>query len=268
MFELNPAQSAHTFEHRATRFPTLFSQPYIDVTGALLTHKHEGRSVKRNAGYRLAYLGAPKNSVPWDNLFRARKGEVPHPSSASLMALLDHNEEDTLAAVMHSFTSAADTPKDWRYYMVKYPVMRRGNSGSHVIGPGAGYSMARLNGDFCDNRSNHYDSYLLALAEQAQLQLGQIGNDKWPRCFTGDGTGKRHLELKRSGIKIQCVNTGWEFSHIPEDAVQRQAFESVVQRHRGYQNLLYAVPQTDGIDTEDRIELGAQLLQELIAAGM
>ena len=268
VFELNPAQSAHTFEHRATRFPTLFSQPYIDVTGALLTHKHEGRSVKRNAGYRLAYLGAPKNSVPWDNLFRARKGEVPHPSSASLMALLDHNEEDTLAAVMHSFTSAADTPKDWRYYMVKYPVMRRGNSGSHVIGPGAGYSMARLNGYFCDNRSNHYDSYLLALAEQAQLQLGQIGNDKWPRCFTGDGTGKRHLELKRSGIKIQCVNTGWEFSHIPEDAVQRQAFESVVQRHRGYQNLLYAVPQTDGIDTEDRIELGAQLLQELIAAGM
>ena len=64
------------------------------------------------------------------------------------------------------------------------------------------------------------------------------------------------------------MDAGWEFSNIPEDAVQQQAFNGVVQSHPRYQNLLYAIPQHNGIDTEDRIELGAQLLRDLIAVGM
>lgn len=266
VFDLSPTQSASSFERRAAQFPLLFAQPYSDVAGALLALGHAGRSAKRNAGYRLAYLGAPEKSEPWDNLFRARRGEAPHPSSPALMALLDR--QDTLAAVMHEFTSNPATPKDWRYYMVQYPVMRSGDSGSHVIGPGEGYAIAMLKGDFCDNRSYHCDSYLLALAETANLAAHQIGNDKWPRCFTSDGTGKRYLELKRSGIKLVCVEAGWEYSHLPEDAAQRQAFDAVVQGLPRYQNALYAVPQSHGRDIEDRIELGAQLLRRLLAAGL
>ena len=41
-----------------------------------------------------------------------------------------------------------------------------------------------------------------------------------------------------------------------------------MQKHPRYQNGLYAVPQSKGCDTEDRIALGAQLLQELVAAGL
>ena len=267
VFDLNPTQDAGIFERRAARFPDLFAQPYSDVAGALLACGHDGRSVTRNAGYRLTYLGAPKNSEPWRDLFRARKGEEnPHPSSTALMALLDSG--DAPPAVMDRFVNDPTTQKDWRYYMVKYLVMRSGDSGRYIIGPGAGYAMGMLKGDYCDNRTYHCDSYLLALVEKAGMADDQIGNDKWPRCFTGDGTGPRYLELQRSGIKVRCVDAGWEFSHLPTDPAQRRAFDAVMQDQPGDQNLLCAVPQVNGIDTEDRIQLGAQLLQELVAEGL
>lgn len=69
--------------------------------------------------------------------------------------------------------------------------MRTGDSGNHVIGPGAGYALVLLKGDYCDYRSYHYDSYLLALAQAAGMTRDQISNEKWPRCFTGDGTSER-----------------------------------------------------------------------------
>ena len=267
VFDLNPKQDAGIFEGRAAQFPALFAQPYSQVAGALLALGHEGRGVKRNGGYRLAHLGAPKKSEPWENLFRARKGEKPHPSTSSLMALLD--QKDMPAAVMERLSSDPDTAKDWRYYMVKYPAMRTGESGSHVIGPGEGYAMCMLRGEFCDNRSYHYDSYLYALVVAAGIPKDRIGNDnKWPLCFSGDGSGIRELELRNSGLKVQCVDGGWQFSHLPSDAAQRQLFDAVMQKHPRYQNGLYAVPQSKGCDTEDRIALGAQLLQELVAAGL
>ncbi len=268
VFDLNPAQHANTFAQRAAQFSALFAQPYSQVTGALLTQNHEGRSVKRNAGYRLAYLGAPKQSEPWQNLFRARRGEAPHPSSAALMALLDALATGkTLPAVMTEFIEASDTPKDWRYYMVKYPEMRTGDSGNHVIGPGAGYALVLLKGDYCDYRSYHYDSYLLALAQAAGMTRDQISNEKWPRCFTGDGTSERHLELKRSGIKIQCIEAGWMLSNLPTQADQRSDFDRVASQH-GVQDGLYVVPQVNTIDTKDRIALGAELLRDLLTAGL
>lgn len=259
-FDLNPGQDAGIFERRATRFLNLFTHPYSDVTGALLVCGHIGRKVTHNA----TYLGAPKNSEPWRDLFRARKGET---SNAALMNLLDSG--DTLTAMMDKFVNDPATRKDWRYYMVKYPVMRSGDSGRHVIGPGAGYAMGMLSGTYCDNRTYHCDSYLLALVKKAGVTNDQIGNDRWPYCFTGDGTSPRHLELQRSGIKVRCVDAGWEFSHLPEDPAQRQKFDEVMQGQTTDQNLrLYAVPQRGGYDTEDRIERGAQLLQELITAGL
>ena len=267
VFDLNPKQDAGTFESRAAQFPKLFAAGYRQVAGALLTLNHHGRSVERNGKYRLAYLGAPKKSEPWENLFRARKGERPHPSNAALMALLDKKEDP--ATVINRFTSDPAIPKDWRYYMTKYPVMRTGDSGSHVIGPEAGYAMCMLRGDFCDNRSYHYDSYLFALVETAGIARDRIGNDnKWPLCFSGDGTGKRELELRNSGLRIQCVDAGLQFACLPDNAQQRLTFDNVLKSHSLDENHLYAVPQANGIDTEDRIALGARLLRELVEAGL
>ena len=57
---------------------------------------------------------------------------------------------------------------------------------------------------------------------------------------------------------------------MPSNNQQRQTFVDIAEGYNHYQNqcLLYAVPQTNNIDIEDRIELGSQLLQKLINAGL
>lgn len=272
VFDLDPAQSAATFERRAAQFPILFdATPYALATAALLAKGNNGRGYKRSSGHSFAYLGAPGQPSSWENHWRTRKGEAPHPSAAALATLLDDMAAGmSLGDVVGTFLNSPATPKDWRYYMVKYEVMRSGKSGCHVIAPGPAYALCMLNGDSCDNRSYHHDAYLRALVKLAQITPEQIANPGWPRCFPGYETEARHLELRNSGIKIQCVDAGWKFSDIPQDAQRCLKFEGIVESHPYYQHqtLLYAVPQTNGIDTEDRIALGAELLQELAREGL
>ena len=255
-----------TFAQRAAQLPRLFMAPYHQVTAALLAKGNPGRSWKHRPGYSLSYLGAPHKREPWENLFRARKGEQPHPVSAPLMALLDDMAAgQSLESIIDGFLNNPATVKDWRYYLVKYPQMRSGNSGNHVIGPG--YAMCMLKVDSCDQRSYHCDSYLLALTGSAGLTSDQVGNDKWPWCFSGDGTETRDLILAKSGIRIRCVNAGWMLSELPADPDQRNAFNRVANQHRLHGDLC-AVPQVNGIDSDDRITIGAALLRDLIAVGL
>lgn len=56
-------------------------------------------------------------------------------------------------------------------------------------------------------------------------------------------------------------------SNLPTQADQRSDFDRVASQH-GVQDGLYVVPQVNTIDTEDRIALGAELLRDLLAAGL
>jgi hypothetical protein len=275
VFDLDPAQGSTTFEHRAAQFYALFTQPYAQVAGALLAKGNIGRGVQRTSGYRLAYLGAPRKFEPWENLFRARKGEKPHPSTASLMALLDVMAAgNLLQSTMDAFLNHPDTPKNWCYYMVKYEAMRHGESGCYVISPNAGYSICMLKGDSCDDRSSHYDPYLMALVELAQTVPDRIGNPGWPRCFPGYETNKRYLVLRQSSLKVRCVENGWLWDTTGLNLAQLPAFTQIVTNFGIQSNQinpsqwLYTVAQQNGIDTEDRIEKGANLLNALIRSGM
>ena len=271
-FDLTPAQDAATFSNRAAQFSRLFDKDSFHLaSAALLAKGNTGRGYERGrrSGYRLTYLGAPSPAESWEDYWRVRYNEPSHPSSAALMNLLDDMVPGcSPQTVIDAFSNALGTAKDWRYYIAKYEVMRGEGlkfSGSYVLAPHSGYAICIPPDDSCDNRSKHHDGYLLALAKLANITPANPG---WPRCFPGYEDNARYLELPFSHLKIRCVDAGWEFSNIPEDAAQRQAFDGVVQSHPSYQNPLYAVPQSNGIDTEDRIELGAQLLQELVAAGM
>ena len=175
-----------------------------------------------------------------------------------------------MQAVIDAFVQAPGTPKNWRYYLATYGAMRGvllKFAGNYVIGPGSGYAICMPLNDSCDNRSNHHDAYLLALASEAGLTPSDIGNPGWPRCFPGHETNERHLVLQRSGIKIRCAENGWALSDIPGEPALRSAFDTVASRY-AIQDGLFVVPQTQGIDIEDRIILGAQLLRELIEAGL
>ena len=270
VFDLDPTQSVAIFENRAAQFPTAFAQLYSQAAGALLAKGHEGRSVVRSSGHHLVYLGAPRQSEPWENLFRARKGERPHPSSTSLMALLDGMATGkSPQSIIDVFLIDPDTPKDWRYYMAKYPAMRGKHlefAGTYVLAPSPGYAICMLKTDSCDNRSNHHDAYLLALVKAA-IEPEHIDNKDWPRCFPGYETEARHMRLRNSGIQIRCVDAGWALSNLPVNPSQRNVFDQVASQHP-VQGELCAVPQLNGIDTVDRITIGAALLRDFIAAGL
>ena len=125
--------------------------------------------------------------------------------------------------------------------------------------------------DSCDNRSNHHDPYLLALANEAGLETQHIGNHGWPRCFPGYETEVRHLELRESGLKIRCVDKGWLWDTASlEDPAQLSAFTQILGQY-GSQAIpgsssewVTVIAQQNGIDTEDRVAKGAALLKALI----
>ena len=272
VFDLDPAQDPATFSHRAAQFPLLFDGPYPQASAALLAKGHSGRQRRRSAGYRLAFLGAPKRRQTglWEDHWRIRYNEPIHPSSTALMGLLDDMAAGhTPQAVIDAFVHDPATVKDWRYYLVKYDAMRSEHlncAGSYVIAPEPGYALCIPLSDSCDNRSNHHDAYLLALAQVAALAPQHIANPSWPRCFPGSEANERHLALQRSGLKIRCIDQGWALSKLPTDPAQRSALDIIAQRHN-LQGELCAVPQAQGIDTEDRIGIGAALLRDLVAAG-
>ena len=112
--------------------------------------------------------------------------------------------------------------------------------------------------------SSYYrDPYLLAIWRE----LGDSGDveDKW---FTGYENQPRRLSLTRSGAAVRCVPSGFELS--PPDP-PAEAFETVCA-YLGAIDDAVVVPQVavDGrwIDTVDRVQLGAEIVRRLIAAGL
>lgn len=273
-FDLDPAQEAATFKNRAAQFARLFDKETFHLaSAALLAKGNEGRRRERASGHRLTYLGAPRQRQAglWEDHWRIRYNEPRHPSGAALMGLLDDMAAGlSPQAVIDAFTNAPDTAKDWRYYLARYEVMRSQQleyAGNYVLAPDPGYAMCIPLSDSCDNRSNHHDAYLLALANAAAVAPADIANPGWPRCFPGYETNERHLTLQRSRLKIRCVENGWVLSDIPDAPALRSAFNAVAMRY-GVNGGLLAVPQAQGVDTADRIALGDLLLRELIAAGL
>lgn len=269
-FDLDPkefAQRAQAFIKAFDKSTYSNSMPWKLICGALLAKGDYSRQESRWTGHRFADFGAPKNNEPWQVLFRGKKGESTHPASAPLMALLDaiaagrelHDEVD-------AYLNDPNTSKDWRYYFVKYDVMREGASGRYTISKNGGYQVGMLNHSVM--RSYYYDPYLLAAVKQSQIGVESIANPGWPCCFYGYETEPRVLTLKNSGLQIQSVDQGWHISSVPSDATLKAAFDHVCIKNGIGNDLLLAVPQSNGIDTCDRVAMGAEFLQECIEAGL
>lgn len=268
-FDLDPQQ----FAQRAQAFITIFdksayfgSMPWKLVTAALLAKGDYSRQENRWTGHRSGDFGAPKNDEPWQVLFRGKKGESVHPTSRPLSALLDAVAiGSSLQDVVDAYLNTASTPKDWRYYFVKYDAMREGDSGRYTFSP-SGYQVCMLNKGRMS--SDYYDPFLLAAVQHGCVSLDSIANAKWPRCFYGYETELRTLMLKNSNLQVQCVDQGWSISGVPTDPTLKAAFDQICVKYGIGSDLLYAAPQTDGVDTSDRVAMGAAFLQECISVGL
>jgi hypothetical protein len=265
-FDFDPTQ----FTQRAQAFVDVFNKSaYTIVTGALLAKGNYSRQENRWTGHCMADFGAPKNDDIWKELFRGKKREIIHPVLKPLMALLDtvaagHSLQD----VINAYITDPNTPKDWRYYFVKYDTMRIGASGRYTISP-SGYQVCMLNKERMS--SYYYDPYLLTMVKLSGITADKIANPDWPRCFSGFETDPRKLILKNSGLKIQCVDKGWEITEAPTEPTQKAIFDQICNApgiSPSHSSYLYSIRQINGVDTEDRVEKAALLLTDLIQKGL
>lgn len=274
VFTLDPA----TIATRANAFPILFEkQHWPNITGALLSKGQGEHGYARNGSYREgAYLsvGSGKNIQPWQALFRRRLKENSHPASQALMDLLDdfHAQKCNVAAltsIQKHYVESENTPKDWRYYFVKYPIMRGAPGGFYVFGKSR-YRACMLKGE---RVATFWDPYLLALVEEAGYAKApeHFLASSWPREFYGiqDETGPRPLRLAGCGVTIECVEKGWQLGEFPTEPSIKAFFDQICVKHGVASGLLPTVSSNgDGLDSVDRIELGANLLKDLVALGI
>lgn len=107
------------------------------------------------------------------------------------------------------------------------------------------------------------DPYLLAVLRHSGVASDAVDDPK----FDGYETAPRRMKLKKSGIQIQCVDSGWQVTEVPTDPTQKATFDQICFGKIDSSGLI-AVTQNNGVDTSDRVALGAQILKDLVAAGM
>lgn len=275
-FDLDPAH----FELRARTFLSLFDKgsnpgqtPWLDVTGALLARGDYARKWQRGPFYIQADFGAPRNKEPWQTLFRGKgRGQSPDRLRVPLMALLDDVASgSTLQDVVSLYLNTSNTQFDWRYYLVKYQVMRTGASGRYIFSKD-GYESCMLS--YPQVNSYYSDGYLYALTEAIGLGPDDVADEGWPKVFYGYENQERWLTLK-IGLRLRSVAEGWDVAEIPQAFLQSNAWQSATQAlqadpaNRGLTISItgtearISIPQRIGIDLVDRIQIAANLLKAL-----
>jgi hypothetical protein len=261
-----------TLASRANAF-TRIADPsnWPELTGALLAQG----DYSRRLGPRSQQFGSPKNERAWrDVLSRGPRADQVALREALGRLLDEVSDASDLAADLKqaqaSFLNAREDRAlfDWRYYFVRYPAMRSGESGiyfgEHLTHGGTfNYSACMPRGR--DMRSYHRDPYLLAVWQQSGSS--DAVRDPW---FEGYEYQPRWLQLKRSGISIRCIDAGFEIQ-TPQDGLDQDRYAAVCRDHGVDDEGTLAVAQVEHhgerIDTMDRIRLGAALLRDLLDAG-
>jgi hypothetical protein len=264
-FELD----ATVFTGRSDAFVRLFSdsQCWPELTGALLAAGHYYRRLSS----RQILFGSSSNGAPWRELLSGTGRTAMEKTREALGQVLDavgRNPSDTLGPLqaLQQRWLASQVDKQclgWRYYFVKYPCMRTGSSGRYAVQNGKmGFSVCMLHR--LRMSSPYWDPFVQAVVQESGL--GRAVDD--PR-FTG--YVPRWLRLKRSSCGIRCVEAGWEVSP-PLAAKDEEAFLKVCTEHGIGPDRILLIPfvETDEgrADTQDRVQVGAAVLSDLVAAGL
>jgi hypothetical protein len=280
-FELDPA----AFEARAATFRGLMSQPELwpDLLAALLA---VGEYQRRRTNSRPFLFGtdSKRHSAAWRELLTGPRRDLLRQTRMVLAEFLDRltaaSPPATLSSEMKSIVDEylakceAQSRFDWRYYMVKYPNMRGDGSSTYFAEPTDGADEARMGYSLCVLRvgrislgSLYRDPYLLAIRDE--LDDPSLVEDKW---FSGYESEPRRLPLSLSGAAIRCVPAGFELTP-PPDATLAELFSAVCAEMDLSAKNLIGVSQVladDGrlVDTVDRIQVGADTVRALAAAGL
>lgn len=277
-FDLDPA----TFESRATGFNLLLSQPDLwqDLLGALLAVGQYQRQ-RTNARAFLFGTNSKRHELAWRELLTGATRDSLQGTRDVLGALLDRvaaaptELSETLEVITSDFLAGCQEKQrfDWRYYMVRYPAMRENGSSTYYAEQeetseraAMGYSLCMLRAGGRALNGYYRDPYLMAISRE--LEDGSVVEDEW---FTGHEWKPRRLPLARSGASIRCVFPGFELSPPPAGEYALEFAAACKELGIGAGDLV-AVPQVEvdgrNVDTIDRVQLGADIVRCLVAAGL
>jgi hypothetical protein len=272
-FELDAA----TFESRASAFRQVMAEPELwpELLASLLS---VGEYQRRRTNSRPFLFGtdSKQHESAWRDLLTGATRDALRQTRETLAAFLDQvaAHPGTLAEAMTEITAdylaQCDAARrfDWRYYMVKYPAMRENGSSTYYDSEhlAMGYSLCVLKARGRQLNGYYRDPYLQAITRE--LEEPDVVEDK---PFSGPAEQPRRLLLARSGAGVRCVAQGFELSP-PSTESHAEVFTTACAELGAGADLLVAVPQESVddrlIDTTDRIQLGADLIRRLVAAGL
>ena len=268
---------AATVAARAAAFEAAFApEHWPALTGALLAI---GEYQRDFAGSDYHRFGSPTNRrASWRAVLVARGDRASLARTRAVLAsFLDtlaaspDPVEAQLEAIVDKFVAdrVARAELDWRYYLVRYPCMREGNSGIYYGADHAlGYELTMLRKSV--QRSWYRDPYLYAIWRESGSP--EEVTDPW---FIGYSTDERWMRLERSQTGMRSVPTGIAVQ-APAAEEHRTTFESVLpatHRRRRDRGRLAARGRAAGAQRqprrhEDRVQKAASFLRELVAAGL
>lgn len=268
---------AATFARRAGLFHEVFpedgAQSYQEIGAALLACG----DFSFNASEGHFQFGSPELQSVWRELLTGPARDDFARTSKVLLKMLDAlantpgaSIPKRLQAISNQYLAehAAERKFDWRYYLVKYQVMRSGKSGLFVSSTGVmGFDLLMMEKWQVWN-SYFRDPYLLAVIENSGVKEDRDVAKLWHYGADGYRPEGRWIELARTSERIMsCRVDGFQLQAPPQGA-ELAAFTEITNQHGVGADLMLRVPQVviDGVayDLEDRILAGARLMRELV----
>ncbi|EPR73437.1 hypothetical protein ADIWIN_1467 [Winogradskyella psychrotolerans RS-3] len=229
------------FEKQAANFINLFNGEihYKGISKALLTIGDYSQLVSWR------FLFGNTNDSTWRELFTpSKKRKRFNETKRILSILLAPDTTDFQAYIsnlINAYRVSENTVKNWRYYFIKYPNMRKGKSGVY-----------NWYNDPERIKANQYEVYMMNTPQALSGRhwnpfLYEIAqNDSFKSKVTLEEYGAK-LVLNKKNEKLECKNDGW-YLYDSEDNVTQKL----------------EIDQTDGNDIEDRIEIITDFLNNYL----
>jgi hypothetical protein len=227
-------ETPEKFAQRASKFALLFNGNinYLLISKAMLTLN----DYSQLASWR--FLFGNENNSTWRELFTQSKQRKNFSTTKDVLLQLlldvipDTDMEGFLSKLIDDYLYNPATQKDWRYYFIKYPAMRKGNSGVYW-----------WKNDPSRIKENQYE---IIMMNTAITLNGKHWNPFLYTVYLDEGLkGEFTLEeydapliINKTLQKIKCKNSSWEVFN---------AYDILIQT--------IEIPQNNNIDTIDRIEL-------------
>lgn len=189
-------------------------------------------------------LGARNNESVWFDLFHQTKQRQGFENTFNIFNKLlesidsDIMNNDSLEKLVNNYLNSPYIQKDWIYYLIKYNQMRIGNFGMYywrekTINP---YEIIMMNTEKTLGGKN-WNIFLYTLLLTPELNSYLLLGDY---AFQG-----HRLKIKNTEKEIECLN----------DKYVLYENESVTE---------FPIAQIDGIDIEDRVDVGKDIILGII----